>query len=60
MNKNLDLESRKGLSAKCPRPQEILNLSYTNTSDELVKKAHDIWSETYEKVCGSSQYSKVS
>ena len=43
----------KGLSAKCPRPQEILDLSYWNTSDDMVRKAHDIWSETYEQVCSN-------
>ena len=40
----------EGLDVKCPRPQEIVDLSYSNTSDELVKKAHDIWSVTYEQV----------
>ena len=39
------------VNAECPRPQEILDLSYWNTSDDLVREAHDIWSTTYEQVC---------
>ena len=49
----------EGLDAKCPRPQEILDLSYSNTSDELVKKAHDIWSVTYEQVGSKYNNSKM-
>ncbi|XP_078365733.1 methyltransferase-like protein 27 [Oculina patagonica] len=45
----MNLDCGKGLSAKCPRPKEILDLSYWNTSDDMVRKAHDIWSETYEQ-----------
>ena len=46
----MNFDRGRGLSAKCPRPKEILDLSYWNTSDDLVRKAHDIWSETYEQV----------
>ena len=36
---------------KFPRPKEILDLSYYNTTEEKVKQAHDNWSATYEQVC---------
>ena len=40
----------KGFCESFPRPKEIYDLSFWNTSDEMVKKAHDIWSVTYEQV----------
>ena len=40
----------KGFCESFPRPKEIYDLSFWNTSDEMVKKAHDIWSATYEQV----------
>ena len=44
------MEYGKGPHAKCPRPKEILDLSFSNTSDEMVKKAHDNWALNYEQV----------
>ena len=46
----MNFDCGKGLSTDCPRPKEISDLSYWNTSDDKVKIAHDIWSETYEQV----------
>ena len=43
------MEYGKGPHAKCPRPKEILDLSFLNTSDEMVKKAHDNWALNYEQ-----------
>ena len=40
----------KGFCESFPKPKEIYDLSFWNTSDEMVKKAHDIWSATYEQV----------
>ena len=39
-------------------PQEILDLSWSNTSEEQVKKAYKIWADDYEKVCIKPQYCK--
>ena len=46
----MSFDESKGVSAKHPRPQEILDLSYWNTSEDMVRNAHEIWSETYEQV----------
>lgn len=32
-------------------PQEILDLSWSNTSEQIVKDGYKIWAAEYEKVC---------
>jgi len=32
-------------------PQEILDLSWSNTSEQIVKEGYKIWADSYEKVC---------
>lgn len=46
----MNLDCGKQLSVKFPRPKEILELSYWNTSEDMVRKAHDDWAEGYDQV----------
>lgn len=48
--KKIEMACGKELNRKYPRPQEIIDLSYWNTSEEMVKTAHNNWAVNYEQV----------